>query len=36
MEQRALDFTPRSRTTDPLSSHAAADRMERSGAIGRQ
>ena len=27
---------PRARTTDPLSSHAAADRMEESGKMGRQ
>lgn len=36
MTQQPLDFAPRARRTDPLSSHAAADRAERSGSIGRQ
>jgi len=35
-EQRPLDFAPRARTRDPLSSHAAADALERSGAARRQ
>jgi len=34
--QQPLDFAPRARKRDPLSSHAAADRVERSGALGRQ
>lgn len=36
MEQRHLDFAPRARTTDALSSHAAADDLERSGRLWRQ
>lgn len=35
-EQRPLDFAPRAATRDPLSSHAAADAMERSGRLWRQ
>lgn len=35
-EQRGFDFAPRAATRDPLSSHAAADALERSGAVGRQ
>lgn len=31
-----LDFAPRARTGDPLSSHAAADALERSGRAWRQ
>ena len=36
MEQRHLFDAPRARTTDPLSSHKAADDADRSGLIGRQ
>lgn len=35
MAQLRIEF-PRARRTDPISSHAAADSLERSGAIGRQ
>jgi hypothetical protein len=31
VRQGVLDFAPRARTGDPLSSHAAADALERSG-----
>ena len=36
MAQRDLFTTPRARRSDPLSSHAAADKMERSGKLNRQ
>ena len=32
-DQHALDFNPMARRTDPTSSHAAADRLERSGRL---
>lgn len=35
-EQPDLFDAPRARRTDPLSSHAAADKAERDGTIGRQ
>lgn len=36
MKQHPLDFEPRARATDPSSSHAAADELERSGRADRQ
>ena len=37
MEQALLDWDrPRARTTDPQTSHTAAARIKRSGALGKQ
>ena len=37
MDQMAIDWDrPRAATTDPGTSHAAAERLKRSGALGRQ
>ena len=37
MEQAVLDWDrPRARATDPQTSHTAAERIKRSGALGKQ